>query len=108
MAERAEEIARRESELREVVTEFHAAIERAEKVRADAGAKAARLLADAEGKAAALRAQADKDAADHDGQAAAAVRRMLDLGESREAVVALTEWPSARIREIQRAEGSER
>lgn len=108
MAERADEFARRENELREVVTGFHAALERGEKVRAAAEAKAARLLADAEARAAALRAQADKDAAGHDQQAAAAVRRMLELGESREAVVALTDWPAVRIREIQRAEGTER
>jgi hypothetical protein len=108
MAERAEEIARRESELRDVVTGFHAAVERGEKVRADAEVKAAKLLADAEVRAAALRSQADKDVADHEKHAAAAVRRMLDLGESREAVAALTDWPASRIREIRRTDGGER
>ena len=108
MAERAQEFARRESELREVVTAFHAAVERGEKVRADAEAKAAKLLADAEAKAQSLREKAQQDAARHDEQAAASARRMLELGESREAVAALTDWPPARIREIQRADGSER
>lgn len=103
MAERADEFARRESELREVVTAFHAAVEHGEKVRADAEAKAAKLLADAEAKAAAVRQKAQQDAACHDEQAAVSARRMLDLGESREAVVALTDWPVVRIREIQRA-----
>lgn len=108
MAERAEQFARRESELREVVTAFHAAVERGEKVRADAEAKVAKLFADAEAKAEALRHKAQQDAARHDEQAAVSVRRMLELGESREAVVALTDWPAARVREIQRADGGER
>jgi hypothetical protein len=97
MAERADQIARRENELREVVTAFLATVERGEKVRADA-----------EVKAAALRAQADRDAAGHDEQAATEVRRMLELGESREAVAALTDWPGVRIREIQRSDVAER
>lgn len=108
MAERADEFARRETELREVVTAFHAAVELGEKERADAETKATRVLADAEAKATALRGKADKDAARQDEQAAAAVRRMFELGESREAVVALTDWPASRIREIQRADGTER
>lgn len=108
MAERAEQFARRERELREVVTAFHTAVERGEKVRADAEAKVAKLFADAEAKAAALRHKAQQDAARHDEQAAVSVRRMLELGESREAVVALTDWPAARVREIQRADGGER
>lgn len=108
MAERADEFARRESELLEVVAAFHAAVERGDKVRADAEAKAAKLLADAEAKAAALREKAQQDAARHDEQAAASARRMLELGESREAVVALTDWPATRVREIQRADGSDR
>jgi hypothetical protein len=108
MAERAEQFARRESELREVVTAFHAAVEHGEKVRADAEAKVAKLFADAEAKAAVLRQKAQQDAARHDEQAAVSVRRMLELGESREAVVALTDWPAARVREIQRADGGER
>jgi hypothetical protein len=108
MAERADEFALRERELGEVVTAFHVAVERGQKARADAETKAAKLLADVEAKIAALRETADKDAAGFDEQAAAAVRRMLDLGESRQAVARLTDWPASQVREIQRADADRR
>jgi cell division septum initiation protein DivIVA len=107
VARRAEEFAQREKQLLAIVTDFHAATERAEKVRAGAETKAARILGDAEAKAQALREKANADAAGAEEQAEAAVRRMLEFGESRESITALTSWPAARIREIQRAHGAE-
>ena len=107
VARRAEEFAQREKQLLAIVTDFHTATEHAEKVRADAETKAARILGDAEAKAQALREKANADAAGADEKAEAAVRRMLEFGESRESVTALTSWPAARIREIQRAHGAE-
>jgi cell division septum initiation protein DivIVA len=106
VAQRADEFARREKQLLAMVTNFHAATEHAEKIRADAEAKAARLLKDAEAKAQALRDKANADAASADEEAAEAVRRMLEFGESRESITTLTSWPAARIREIQRAQGA--
>lgn len=103
VARRAESIARRESQLLALATDFHLAAERAEKARAGAQAKAQRILDDAQAKADALREQAEKDAAHFDEQAGAAVRRMLALGESREAVADLTGWAPAKVREAQRA-----
>lgn len=108
MARRADEFARREKELLAIVTDFHVATEHAEKVRADAEEKAARLLKDAGAKADALREKANAEAAGAEEKAVAAVRRMVEFGESRESITALTSWPAARIREIQRSPGTEK
>ena len=105
MAERADAFTRHDKELREVVTAFHASVERGVNAVADAEAKAAKMVKDAEARAVALRAEGVRDAAGHDDQAAAAVRRMLELGESREAVMALTDWSAERVRESQRSGG---
>jgi hypothetical protein len=105
MAERADAFTRHDKELREIVASFHASVERGANAVADAEAKAAKLVKDAETRAIALRAKGVKDAAGHDDEAADAVRRMLELGESREAVMALTDWSAERVRESQRPGG---
>lgn len=92
VARRAEEFARREKRLLEIVTEFHTAAERAERVRSDAAAKAERLVEEAEKKAAVF-----------DERAAGAVGRMLEFGESRDSVAELTGWTPVQVRDAQRA-----
>jgi hypothetical protein len=77
MALRAREFQQREKDLLVLTHEFHTSVEKAEKVRADAEAKAARLLQDAEARAAGLRTKAAENAAGFDEQAADAVRRCL-------------------------------
>lgn len=108
VARRAAEFQKREKELLALATEFHVAVDKAEKVRADSEAKAARLVQDADAKAAVLREKAGADAAGFDEQALAAVRRMIEFGESRDAIMQITGWPAARIREAQRADGGRR
>ncbi|MBR7830414.1 hypothetical protein KDK95_29205 [Actinospica sp. MGRD01-02] len=103
MAKRAEEFAAREKALERLVTAFHAADEKAAKVRAGAQGKAAKLLADAEQKAAQLREKAEAEAAGFDAQAEALVREILDAGESPESTAQLTGWTLARVRQAQRA-----
>ncbi len=103
MAKRAEKFAAREKALEALVTTFHAATEKAEKVRTAAASRAERLREEAEAKAATVRTKAESDAAVFDEQAAAAVRKILAAGESFESVAELTGWPLARVRQAQRA-----
>jgi hypothetical protein len=103
MAKRAEEFAAREKALEQLVTVFHAADEKAAKVRADAQGKASKLLSAAEEKAQRLREKAEVEAAGFDAQAAAAVREILGAGETPESTARLTGWTVARVRQAQRA-----
>lgn len=103
MAKRAEEFATREKAIEVLVTSFHTAAEKAEKVRSGTQGKAAKLLSDAEEKAAAVRKKAEADAAGFDAQAEAAVREILAAGETPEATARLTGWTVARVRQAQRA-----
>lgn len=102
MAKRAEQFAARERALEQLVTTFHTAVEKAQKVRIAAQSKAAKVLSDAEVKGAALREKAEADAAEFDAQALAAVREILAAGESPESVAQLTGWTPARVRQAQR------
>jgi hypothetical protein len=102
IAKRAEEFAAREKALERLVTAFHTASEKAGKVRSGAQGKAAKLLSDAEQKAAALRKKAEEVAAGFDAQAEAAVREILDAGETPESTAQLTGWTAARVRQAQR------
>lgn len=103
MAKRAQEFATREKDIEQLVTAFHTAAEKAEKVRSGAHGKAAKLLSDAEKKAATVREKAEADAAGFDAQAEAAVREILGAGETPESTARLTGWTVARVRQAQRA-----
>ena len=100
-ARRAARFEQRERELHGLVADYHHAADQAAKVRSDAQTRATRILADAEAKAADLRERADKDAAEFEQAAHAAVRAMLDFGESPQSLVELTGLPAAQIRRLQ-------
>jgi hypothetical protein len=102
LSRRAEHFEQRERELRGLVADFHHAAQQAAKVRSDLEARARRVLADAEAKAGALRERAENEAAEFDAKAHAAVRAMLDFGESRQAVAELTGLSAAKVRQLQR------
>jgi len=104
MAKRAEEFAAREKALEQLVTAFHAADEKAAKVRAGAQGKVAKLLSDAQEKAAKLQEKAEAEAAGFDAQAEAAVREILGAGESPESAAKLTDWTVTRVRQAQRTQ----
>ena len=105
MAERARRFAEREKEVERLLTAFHLADERGRNARANAEERAAKLTAETGAKVAALREKAASEAADHDAEAAAAVRGMAAAGEALEVIVELTGWPLAKVRQAQRGEG---
>jgi len=105
MARRAEQFAHRERELHSLIAEYHHATDQATKIRSDAQSQAARILADAEAKAADVRERADKDAAGFEQSAHAAVRAMLEFGETRQAVAELTGISAAQVRQLQHGLG---
>ncbi len=86
IARRAAQIRERENALRDALTEYFYARDSADGVRADAEKAAARLRRDAEDRIAQVHQRAEGQAAGFEQQAQAAVRRMLELGESRQAV----------------------
>jgi hypothetical protein len=101
-ARRAVAFREREKRVREMLTDYFHSADRAEKVRADAEAKAARIRRDADAKIARVREQAEAATAGLEEQARAALRRMLEAGESREAVAEATGLSLAQVRDAQR------
>jgi F0F1-type ATP synthase membrane subunit b/b' len=86
IARRAAEIRQHENTLRDVIAQYFRAQDQADAVRADTEATIARLRRDADVRIAQARERGDREAAGFEQQAHAAVRRMLELGESRHAI----------------------
>lgn len=103
VARRAARFAQRERGLRDLIADYHHAADQAAKVRSAAEARAARILADAEARAADVRDRAEKDAAGFEQTAHAAVRAMVEFGESRDAIAELTGLSAAQVRQLHRA-----
>jgi len=99
--------------LGEVLADYFEAKNHGEKIRTEAKDRAAHLLEAAELKAEKLKYdaqaagkrvtdQAEKDAADYDAQVGAAVRRLLDLGETKTSISEMTGLSQAVVRAMAR------
>jgi cell division septum initiation protein DivIVA len=115
-ARRAEAVHEREREITGLLTDYFEAKARSEKIRTAAQAHAGRLIESAEHKADKLTAdahaaseqlteQAEKDAADFDAQVGIAVRRLLELGETKASVAEMTGLSQAVVRAVAREHG---
>lgn len=102
IARRAAQIRQRENTLRDALAEYFRARDSADGVRADAEKAAARLRRDADDRIVQVRERAERQAAGFEQQAQAAVRRMLDLGESRQAIAQAAGLTPAQVRAAQR------
>jgi hypothetical protein len=102
IARRAVEIREHEDVLRDLLAEYFRARESADAARADGEAAVARLRRDVEARIARVQEQAGREADGFEQEANAAVRRMLELGESRHAVADATGMSLAQVREAQR------
>lgn len=89
LSRRAERFEQRERELRGLIADFHQATDRA-----------ARIRSGAEAKASALRERAQKEASEFDAAAHAAVRAMVEFGESKQSIEELTGLPAAEVRRL--------
>jgi hypothetical protein len=98
MARRAAAFREREGALRQVLADYFAARERADRVRADAEAAVQRVQRDAGARIAAVRERAQWEAAGFEDAARVAVARMLALGEPRRAVAEATGLSAAQVR----------
>lgn len=112
-ARRIQQLKDQEQRLSEVLTDYFEAKAHGEKIRNEAQERAARLTQAAEQRAEKLRAdaqaaseqvteQAELDAADHDAQVAVAVRRLLELGETKASIAEMTGLSQAVVRAMAR------
>lgn len=110
---RAEALREHEKAVTATLVEFFEAKDRADKIRADAQARAARLLHAAEEKALRLAEQAreagqqvienaEKDACDDDTRVGTAIRHLRELGEPASAVAEMTGLSQAVVRAVER------
>ena len=102
IARRAAQIRQRENTLRDALTEYFYARNSADGVHADAEKAATRVRRDAEDRIAQVQERAERQAAGFEQQAQAAVRRMLELGESRQAIAQAAGLTLAQVRDAQR------
>lgn len=102
IARRAAQIRQRENTLRDALTDYFHARDSADGVRADAEKATARLRGDADTRIAQVQERAEQQAAGFEQQAHAAVRRMLELGESRQAIAQAAGLTVAQVRDAQR------
>lgn len=98
LAQRAAAIREHEDALRDVLAGYFRARDGADTVRAKAEAAAQRVRRDAEARITLVRERAERDAAGFEEQARAAVRRMLELGESVRAIAVAIGVPVVRVR----------
>jgi hypothetical protein len=98
IARRAVAFREREEALRQVLADYFAARERADRLRSDAEAAAQRVQRDADARIAAARERAQREAAGFEDAARVAVARMLALGESRRAVAEATGLSAVAVR----------
>jgi hypothetical protein len=112
-ARRAEAVREHEEAVTATLVEFFEAKDRADKVRADAQARAARLLQAAEEKALKLAEQAreagqqaieqaEKDASNDDAQVGTAIRHLRELGESATSICSMTGLSTQVVRAVER------
>lgn len=102
IAKRAAAIRAHEDTLREILTEYFRARDSADTVRANAEAAADRVRREADARIAQLHERAERDASEFEQQAQAAVHRMLELGETRQAVMNATGLSAAHVRAAER------
>lgn len=106
IARRAASFREREEALRQALTDYFGARERADRVRADAEAAVQRVQRDADARIAAVRERAQREAVGFEDVAWAAVARMLALGESRRAVAEATGLSAVQVRAAGGANGA--
>ena len=103
LARRAAQFREREKELHRLVTDYHHAAAQARKIHTDAQTHATKITTDAEARIAVLRERADKNASVFEDAAHAAVRAIVQFGETRPMVASLTRLTATQIRVIERA-----